>query len=103
MPKPLVLPQIYRDRDDLYLEFPTHVLRFAFTDAGLHKALRHIPDLSPPYPAQGSAEVANKLMPKPKIARRTAAARKLRTQQAALSPGLRGALDGIVHKLRTKT
>jgi hypothetical protein len=49
--KPLSLPTIYHDGIDLFLEYPRQgnapglVLRFPFTEGGLHKALRHIPDL----------------------------------------------------------
>ena len=47
MTKPLPMPHyaiIYRDGDSLYLEFPTLVLRFPFTEGGLQKALKHIPN-----------------------------------------------------------
>ena len=46
MSKPTPAPHyaiIYQDHDSLYLEFPTLVLRFPFSEAGLHKALKHIP------------------------------------------------------------
>ena len=57
MTKPLPAPHyaiIYRDGDSLYLEFPTLVLRFPFTEGGLHKALKHIPnsDNHPGYVAR---------------------------------------------------
>ena len=44
--KPPFCPYVYHDRDELFLEFDTLVLRFPFTEAGLSKALRHIPSIT---------------------------------------------------------
>lgn len=41
-----IFPTIYKDSLDIYLEFPTYTLRFPFTEAGLHKALKHIPSIN---------------------------------------------------------
>ena len=44
--KPPFCPYVYHDRDELFLEFDTLVLRFPFTEAGLSKALHHIPSIT---------------------------------------------------------
>ncbi len=39
----MIGPTIYADDDNLYLEWPTHALRFPFTEGGLSKALGFVP------------------------------------------------------------
>ncbi len=39
----MIGPTIYADDDNLYLEWPTHALRFPFTEGGLSKALAFVP------------------------------------------------------------
>lgn len=91
----MTFPQIYRDRDDLYLEFPTYVLRFAFTAGGLAKALQHIPDVSPPV-ARGRVESINKVIPK--LARSTKTSR----ERKPVSPSERSAASAVIRAMRPK-
>ena len=44
--KPDFCPYIYRDAESLFLEFEGQVLRFTFTEGGLSKALKHIPNIT---------------------------------------------------------
>lgn len=49
LPKaPVNGPSIYRDHDTLYLDFGTMVVPFMFTEGGLAKALKHIPNIAGP-------------------------------------------------------
>ena len=46
MSKSTTLPYISHDGLSLFLEWPTYALRFPFNEAGLSKALKHIPQMS---------------------------------------------------------
>ena len=39
-------PTIYTDGQAIYLEFPGHVLRFAYSEGGFSKALKHVPNIT---------------------------------------------------------
>jgi len=107
MTKPLILPTIYHDGTDLFLEYPrvgnapALVLRFPFCEAGLHKALKHIPNLRKQsgfvsrngnIPAR-SASVSGKIA---RIAKGTKAAREI----LDFSPEQRAAASEIVRKMK---
>ena len=97
-PKPQPFPVIYHDGQNLYLEFPGSpgfVLRFAYTEGGLHKALKHIPSIKA---LASPTEVLNHLSkgPQPRVARSTARKREL----AKASPGVRSAATSLIRKLK---
>ena len=71
---PAHCPFIYHDRDNLYLEFSGHVLSFAFTEGGLHRALAHIPDITPLRLPGRNASI-NRVIPK--VAKATARKREI--------------------------
>lgn len=74
--RPQGCPYVYHDRDNLYLEFDGHVLTFAFTSGGLHKALAHIPDITPQRMIARNTS-ANRVLPKAKVAKTTAKRREI--------------------------
>jgi hypothetical protein len=55
-------PTIWRDDDNLYLEHPTYVLKFPFTEGGLAKALK----LVPYFPSLRAAPKGTTNLPKAK-------------------------------------
>ena len=90
---PAHCPFIYHDRDNLYLEFSGHwVLSFAFTEGGLHKALAHIPDITP-LRLPGRNASASRVIPK--IAKSTARKREILNFDEATN----AAASEIVRKL----
>lgn len=99
-------PTIYRDALHLYLEFPALppaqpvALRFDLTDAGLAKALHHIP-LIPSYGYVTGAGnlVADRLMPKARVARATAQ----RRAAARITDAQRASASAILRNLRSKS
>ncbi len=61
--RPAQCPFIYHDGQSLYLEFIGHVQRFAFTEGGLHRALKHIPNITAhPGFLSGRSNIADKLI-----------------------------------------
>ncbi len=105
--KPQFCPYIYRDRDHLYLEFDKMVLRFAFSEAGLHKALRHIPNVaSQPGFLSGGRNIPDKPSanghiarknPPAKVSKKTAHQRELK---ALLTDDMRQSARDLLRKLR---
>jgi len=87
--KPTNPPIIYTNGVDLFLEWPTYVLRFAFTEAGLHRALAHIPNIAPP---PRLAPVANKVLPK------LAASTRRKREINNFSPELRQAATELLRR-----
>lgn len=97
MTKPLPAPHyaiIYRDGDSLYLEFSTVVLRFPFSEAGLHKALKHIPNSSahPGYVTRNGNIPDRKLDVSGKIARISP------TTTAKITDEQRNAINDLLRK-----
>ncbi len=73
--RPAFCPFIYHDGESLYLEFDGQALRFAYTEGGLHRALKHIPNVkAQPGFLSGRSNIANKLIT---IARGTKHKRKV--------------------------
>ena len=67
-------PFIYTDGRSLYLEFDKMVLSFEFSDNGLHKALKHVPNiaLQPGYvPRNGAGNIVDKVLAPNSVARKT--------------------------------
>lgn len=90
-------PRIYTDGRDLFLEFPGSpptILRFAFTEAGLHKALKHIPKiLLAGKVVTGSGNVSDRsVSANGKIARISPATRRKREAAAFPAEGKAAAL-----------
>jgi len=97
-PKPQPYPVIYQDGSAIFLEYPGSpglVLRFAFTEAGLHKALKHIPNIGIAGQITGRGNLKDK-SPSPRVARSTARKREL----AKASPGVRSAATSLIRKLK---
>ncbi len=109
---PPFAPTIYHDGASLFLTLPGtpgQCLRFPFTEAGLSKALRHVPNIAkqpgyvsgasnftPPASAdQSSADRFRKS--KIKIAKVTERAR----ERATFSTDMREAARAVVRKLKT--
>lgn len=99
--KPSFCPFIYRDQHHIYLEFERQVLRFPFTDGGLFKALRHIPNIQdqPGYLTGLRNVTADVLEPghvarktKTKVSPRSEAERRI----ARFSPKTRAALGSVI-------
>lgn len=91
--KPDLCPFIYHDAHDLYLEFETCVLRFAFTEGGLHRALKHIPDIAK-YP--GYTPLNGKSAKPTRIARKSQRKREILNFSAAQ----RNAASAIARNLK---
>ncbi len=73
--RPAFCPFVYHDGESLYLEFDGQALRFAYTEGGLHRALKHIPNVKrQPGFLSGRSNIANKLIT---IARGTKHKRKV--------------------------
>ncbi len=89
--KPDFCPYIYSDGVKLYLEFDKMVLDFVFTEAGLHKALKHIPNIArQPGFVSGNGNLATKLIslqPARKVVRKTKASVYLEKVPEALRKG----------------
>lgn len=85
---PPFCPFIYTDGRDIFLEFlgkdgtNPHVLRFAMTEGGLHKALKHVPNVAAmPGFITGNSNVAGRLLAnkiKPKLTLRDQARRRIK-------------------------
>ena len=102
MTKPLPAPHyaiIYQDNSTLFLEFPTLVLRFPFTEAGLHKALKHIPSSSahPGYVARNGNIPDHKLNVSGKIARISPTTKRKR-EVAKITDEQRSAVNDLLRK-----
>ena len=102
MTKPTPHPHyaiIYRDGDSLYLEFPTLVLRFPFTEGGLHKALKHIPNSSahPGYVARNGNIPDHTTDVSGKIARISPATKRKR-EVAKMSQHQRSSISDLLRK-----
>lgn len=99
-PPAATFPTIYRDATCLYLEFPNYALRFPFSEGGLNKAIRHIPNIdSHPGYLTGRANVADRLLQsKAKIAKGTVRKREL----AKFTDEQRRSAAGIVRKMEPK-
>jgi hypothetical protein len=100
MTRPEWCPLIYHDGQNLYLELPGspgQALRFPYTEGGLNKALKHIPNITrqPGY-VTGSSNIAAKVLPKAKVAKATQAKR----DKAKFTEGLRGAASAAIRKLK---
>ena len=98
--EPRPLPLIYHDGKALYLEFPTHALRFPYTEGGLHKALSHIPSIaSQPGYLTGGRNLTDPPPANGKIARVSRATARARTIRN-FSPAQRAAAAEIVRKMK---
>lgn len=97
--KPAFCPFIYSDGDSIFLEFSTCVLRFPFTEGGLHKALKHIPNVArqPGFVRPNSGNVVDRLLPK--IAKSTKAKREVQS----FSQEQRNAAGALIRKLKMGT
>lgn len=98
-------PTIYRDALHVYLEFPAIppaspvAIRFDLTNDGLAKLLRHIPQIPSVGHVTGAGNlVADRLLPKAKVAKATRRAR----EAAKISPEARASAAAIVRNLRSK-
>ncbi len=95
--RPAFCPFIYHDSESLYLEFEGQVLRFTYTEAGLHKALKHIPNIASQKGfLTGRSNIINKVLPK--LAPRTRHKREVRN----FTPEQRARALEIIRKLRAK-
>lgn len=99
-------PTIYRDALHVYLEFPAIppaqpvAVRFDLTHDGLAKLLKHIPTIPSVGHVTGAGNlVADKLLPKARIAKSTRA----RRETAKFSPEARASAANIIRNLRSKT
>lgn len=98
--KPFSPPTIYHDGASLFLELPGspgQTFRFPFTEGGLSKALRFVPNIAkqPGY-LTGSSNLLKAALPKAKLAKRTAASRI----RATFSEAAREAAGAVVRKLK---
>lgn len=62
--KPDFCPYIYRDERSIYLEFDGMTLAFDFTEGGLGKALKHVPNVALQPGFVASSPVVNRVLPK---------------------------------------
>jgi hypothetical protein len=96
MTKPPTYPLIYHDHLNLYLEFPGRspplVMKFIFTEGGLQRALRHIPNIAP---KAGHSPSLSRVAPK--IAKATAKRREIRN----FSADQRAEAQELIRKLGT--
>jgi hypothetical protein len=93
MPKaPQFCPMIYHDSTDLWLEFEHIVLKFPFNEAGLHKALKHIPDVTE---RPGYVQGASKLLNLPVMVAKKARKRAVMRITDAEAEGLNKVLEGL--------
>ena len=101
--KPAFCPFIFRDQHHIYLEFEKQVLRFPYTDGGLFKALRHIPNIQdqPGYltglrniteDVLEHGHIARKSSPKTKVSAKSEAERRI----SRFSPQTRAALGSVI-------
>lgn len=89
-------PTIYHDDDSLYLEWPKSVLRFPFTEGGLHKALKMIPHIETAHGVPlGTTNLPRKAGPKPKVAKSTLRKREV----ASFSDDARAGAAAIIRKM----
>ncbi len=95
-------PTIYHDGASLFLEWPTtpgaagYAYRFPFTEGGLGKALRHIPNIAktPGY-VSGRSNLSPKAA-KPRVAKRT----KHLREKSSFTDAARNAASAAVRKLK---
>lgn len=88
-------PTIYHDGISIFLEFPSHVLRFPYAEGGLSKALRHVPNVTrhPGY-LSGQSNIANRVLPK--LSKTTKSKREI----ADFSSEQRNAASEVVRKMK---
>jgi hypothetical protein len=99
---PPTSPRIWSDGRDIYLEFDAKgdhasVLRFPLSEAGLSKALKHIPNiaLTPGY-VSGNKNIYDKIIaPKIMIARKTAAVRARPKLSVSAKDTLKNLVKGV--------
>lgn len=96
--KPAFCPFIYHDGSTLFLEFDAMVLNFPYTEGGLGKALKHIPNVTKqPGFLSGRSNIASKVLPKVKIARITKHKREVK-QALSISDRVRNAATALIRK-----
>ena len=95
--RPAFCPYVYSDGESLFLEFDSGMaLRFPFTEGGLSKALRHIPNVTKqPGFLSGRSNIAQKLLPKVRVAKATKHKREVK---ATISEPLRNAASALIRK-----
>ena len=93
--RPAFCPFIYTDGETLYLEFDSMVLRFPFTEGGLGKALKHVPNVAKqPGFLSGRSNIVNKFLPRTKIAGGT----KHRREMVKVSQSVKNAASALIRK-----
>ncbi len=97
--RPAFCPFIYHDGESLYLEFDAQVIRFPYTEGGLHKALKHIPNVTKQqgFLSGGRNIIANKVLAKGHIARISPATQRKRTI-TNVSDSVRSAASALIRK-----
>lgn len=96
--RPAFCPFAYHDGETLYLEFDSMVLRFPYTEGGLAKALKHIPNVArQPGFLTGRSNILTKVLPKIKIARKTKHQREVKAA-VSVSDSVRNAATALIRK-----
>lgn len=93
-------PLIYHDGDSLYLELDNVISRFTFTESGLHRALKQIPNItkSTGYVGRPGNIASRALSASGKIAKVSSASTR-RREAASLTDGQRQAASAALRKL----
>lgn len=102
MSKPFLPPLVYHDGISIFLEWPDHVQRFLYTEAGLSKALKLIPHIaSDPGYVTGRSNIADKLIDNKaiKIAKKT----QVRRQLSKATEGQRRSASEAIRRMRMKS
>lgn len=100
MTRPQPFPIIYHDGDSLYLELDSICSRFAFTESGLHRALKQIPNItkSTGYVGRPGNIASRALSASGKIAKVSSATTR-RREVTSLTDDQRQAASAVLRKL----
>lgn len=103
--RPAFCPFVYHDGVDLFLEFESGtVLRFAFTEGGISKAMRHIPNVTrQPGFLSGGRNIADKVIAVKRqtvtVSPRTVREREAKARAEKLSDQAKSRVRDIVRKM----
>ncbi len=94
-------PLVYHDGVSLYLEFDGHALRFTFSEAGLHKALKHIPNVTkaPGY-LSGGRNIPNGESISGRIARKSGERKITKRSPTSFTDAQRDRASELIRKLK---
>ena len=101
MAKPFAPPKIYHDTRNIYLDWGEYAQRFEFSEAGLTKALKTIPNIaSEPGYVTGRSNIADKLLDTRSA--KIAVGTKRKREVAKITEGQRMSASSAIRRMKPK-